>query len=116
MLGMFTLHWLCVDNIDCFKLISLHMIPSDAHAPCRGPMAAMNYIWVQEMRNQTAFQTVEKIVDLKQSRLSTPSQYPQHFENGYCVIISDIRMQLDMAIDHIITYTMIYLVLLYLLV
>ena len=40
---------------------------------------------------------------------------PKHCTNGDYVIITEcIIMKLDMAIDHIITYPMIYLVLLYL--
>ena len=42
MLRIFTLHWLCVVNLDCFKSISLHNIPRDAHSPCRGHRAPMN--------------------------------------------------------------------------
>ena len=38
-----------------------------------------------------------------------------HCANGYCVIIIErIILKLDMTIDYIITYPMIYLVLLYL--
>ena len=42
MLRIFTLHWLCVDNLDCIKSISLHKIPRDDHSHCRGPRAPMN--------------------------------------------------------------------------
>ena len=44
-----------------------------------------------------------------------PCENPQHCANGYYVFITaHISLTLDMEIDHIITYTMIYLVLLYL--
>ena len=40
-----------------------------------------------------------------------PCENPQNCANGYCVIISErIILKLDMDIDHIITYAMIYLV------
>ena len=66
------------------------------------------------MRNQTAFQTVDNIVDLKQSRLSTHSQCSVKILNIAQMAIALLLLKLNMGMDHIITYSMIYLVLLYL--
>ena len=66
------------------------------------------------MRNQTSFQTVDNIVDLKQSRLSTHSQCSVKILNIAQMAIALLLLKLNMGMDHIITYSMIYLVLLYL--
>ena len=70
MLRIFTLHWLCVDNLDCFTSIPLHKITRDAHSVTKIHLVVVLGLHELNMapRNEepNCTQTVENIVDIKQ--------------------------------------------------
>ena len=94
MLRIFTLHWLCVDNPDCFKSKILPTVWNAVWPSFLGPIFnSWNPHDHDKVNDHPWGSYVMKLT------YNTPD-YP--------------RVKLDMAIDHIITYPIIYLLLLHL--